>query len=146
LRHERFQLAYQPPGGELRQLGELEVAIDLGAIYRRLYTTGLTSLLWMGVFLCGLAVALSWLFHRLVTRHLLVMADFTRRIGAGGWHEALRLNRRSGRGADEIDTVAQALDDMRRAILDDIQRREDDRAVLQDLVERRTASLQRAKE
>ncbi|MCY1348604.1 Sensor histidine kinase RcsC [compost metagenome] len=146
LRRERFQLAYQPPGGELRQLGELEVAIDLGAIYRRLYATGLTSLLWMGVFLCGLAVALSWLFHRLVTRHLLVMADFTRRIGAGDWHEALRLDRRSGRGADEIDTVAQALDDMRRAILDDIQRREDDRAVLQDLVERRTASLQRAKE
>ncbi|MCY1287783.1 Sensor histidine kinase RcsC [compost metagenome] len=100
----------------------------------------------MGVFLCGLAVALSWLFHRLVTRHLRVMADFARRIAAGDWYEALRLDRRGGRGKDEIDTVAQALDDMRRAILDDIQRREDDRAALQGLVERRTASLQRAKE
>ncbi|MCY1341474.1 Sensor histidine kinase RcsC [compost metagenome] len=146
LRRERFPLAYQPPGGEVRQLGELEVAIDLGAVYRRLYATGLTSLAWMGVFLCGLAVALSWLFHRLVTRHLRVMADFARRIAAGDWHEALRLDRRGGRGKDEIDTVAQALDDMRRAILDDIQRREDDRAALQGLVERRTASLQRAKE
>jgi signal transduction histidine kinase/AmiR/NasT family two-component response regulator len=146
LRREHFPLAYQPPSGEVRQLGELEVAIDLGAVYRRLYATGLTSLLWMGVFLCGLAVALSWLFHRLVTRHLLVMADFARRIAAGDWHEALRLQRRSGRGADEIDSVAQALDDMRRAILDDIQRREDDRSALQGLVERRTASLQRAKE
>jgi signal transduction histidine kinase/DNA-binding response OmpR family regulator len=146
LRRERFPLAYQPPSGEVRQLGELEVAIDLGAVYRRLYATGLTSLLWMGVFLCGLAVALSWLFHRLVTRHLQVMADFAHRIAAGDWHEALYLRRRTGRGADEIDTVAQALDDMRRAILDDMQRREDDRAALQGLVERRTASLQRAKE
>ncbi|WP_044870430.1 hybrid sensor histidine kinase/response regulator [Pseudomonas sp. LFM046] len=146
LRRVHFPLAYQPPGSEVRPLGELEVAIDLGAVYRRLYATGLNSLLWMGVFLCGLAVALSWLFHRLVTRHLRVMADFTRRIGAGDWYETLRLNRRAGRSPDEIDTVAQALDDMRRAILDDIQRREDDRAALQGLVERRTASLQRAKE
>ncbi|MGF6690182.1 two-component system sensor histidine kinase TorS [Metapseudomonas resinovorans] len=146
LRRERFPLSYQPPSGERRQLGELEVAIDLGAVYQRLYATGLTSLLWMGTFLCGLAVALSFLFHRLVTRHLRVMADFARRIGAGDWYEALRLDRRAGRGADEIDTVAQALDDMRRAILDDIRRREDDRAALQGLVERRTASLQRAKE
>ncbi|MFZ6046292.1 ATP-binding protein [Pseudomonas sp. CR3202] len=146
LRRERFPLAYQPPGGEERHLGELEIAIDLGAVYKRLYATGLTSLLWMGVFLCGLAVALSWLFHRLVTRHLRVMADFARRIAAGDWHEALHLHRRTGRSADEIDTVAQALDDMRRAILDDMQRREDDRAALQGLVERRTASLQRAKE
>ncbi len=146
LRRERFPLAYQPPGGEVRHLGELEIAIDLGAVYKRLYATGLTSLLWMGVFLCGLAVALSWLFHRLVTRHLQVMADFARRIGGGDWHESLHLHRRAGRQADEIDTVAQALDDMRRAILDDMQRREDDRAALQGLVERRTASLQRAKE
>ncbi|MFC5696493.1 ATP-binding protein [Pseudomonas sp. GCM10022186] len=146
LRRERFPLAYQPPGGEERHLGELEIAIDLGAVYKRLYATGLTSLLWMGVFLCGLAVALSWLFHRLVTRHLRVMADFARRIASGDWHEALLLHRRTGRSADEIDTVAQALDDMRRAILDDMRRREDDRAALQGLVERRTASLQRAKE
>ncbi|BAN49772.1 ATP-binding protein [Metapseudomonas resinovorans] len=146
LRSERFALSYQPPDGEVRELGELAVDIDLGAVYRRLYATGLTSLLWMGVFLCGLAVALSWLFHHLVTRHLQVMADFARRIGSGDWHEALRLDRPAGRRSDEIDTVAQSLDDMRRAILDDIHRREEDRAALQDMVQRRTASLQRAKE
>ncbi|WP_375739212.1 ATP-binding protein [Pseudomonas boanensis] len=146
LRRERFELTYLPPDGKARHLGELEISIDLGAVYRRLYATGLTSLSWMGVFLCGLAVALSWLFHRLVTRHLRVMADFARGIATGNWHEALRLNRRPGRGVDEIDTVAQALDDMRRAILDDIQRREEDRTALQNMVERRTASLQRAKE
>ncbi|UBM27610.1 response regulator [Pseudomonas sp. p1(2021b)] len=153
LRIERFALDYQPPSGPLRHLGELEVSIDLGAVHRRLFATGLTSLLWMGVFLCGLAVALSGLFYRLVTRHLQVMAEFARRIGAGQWQEPLRLGRRRSARPDEIDTVAHALDDMRRAILSDIERRELDRLALQDkrdelqaMVERRTESLARAKD
>jgi len=153
LRIERFPLDYQPPSGPARHLGELEVSIDLGAVHRRLYATGLASLLWMGVFLCGLAVALSGLFYRLVTRHLQVMAEFARRIGAGQWQEPLRLGRRTSARPDEIDTVANALDDMRRAILSDIERRERDRLALQDkrdelqaMVERRTASLARAKD
>lgn len=153
LRVERFALAYQPPSGPLRHLGELEVSTDLGAVYQRLIASGLTSLLWMGVFLCGLAVALSGLFYRLVTRHLQIMAEFARRIAAGEWHEPLRLDKRRSAQADEIDTVAHALDDMRRAILSDIDRRETDRLALQDnrdellrMVERRTASLMRAKD
>ncbi|WP_049273048.1 histidine kinase dimerization/phospho-acceptor domain-containing protein, partial [Pseudomonas putida] len=153
LRIERFPLDFQPPSGPARHLGELEVSIDLGAVHHRLYATGLASLLWMGVFLCGLAVALSGLFYRLVTRHLQVMAEFARRIGAGQWQEPLRLGRRRSSRPDEIDTVANALDDMRRAILSDIERRERDRLALQDkrdelqaMVERRTASLARAKD
>jgi len=153
LRIERFELDYQPPSGGSRHLGQLEVSTDLGAVHRRLYATGLTSLLWMSVFLCGLAVALSGLFYRLVTRHLQVMAGFARRVAAGDWHEPLRLDKSRRGGEDEIDTVAHALDDMRRAILSDIDRREVDRLALQDkrdelqkMVERRTASLLRAKD
>ncbi|MGC5699123.1 response regulator [Pseudomonas sp. NFXW11] len=153
LRVERFPLGYQPPSGPRRELGELQVSTDLGAVYRRLYATGLTSLLWMGVFLCGLALALSGLFHRLVTRHLEVLAAFARRVAGGDWHEPLHLDKRQGGEGDEIDTVARALDEMRRAILADIQRREQDRLALQDnrdelqkRVQRRTASLLRAKD
>ena len=153
LRIERFPLDYQPPSGPLRHLGELEVSIDLGAVHKRLFATGLTSLLWMSVFLCGLAVALSGLFYRLVTRHLKVMAEFARRVGAGDWQEPMRLDKRRSARFDEIDTVANALDDMRRAILSDIERREVDRLALQDnrdelqkMVERRTASLMHAKD
>lgn len=153
LRVERFELDYQPPTGPVRHLGQLEVSTDLGAVHQRLFATGLTSLLWMSVFLCGLAVALSGLFYRLVTRHLQVMAGFARRIAVGDWHEPLHLDKSRGVNEDEIDTVAHALDDMRRAILSDIDRRETDRLALQDnrdellrMVERRTASLMRAKD
>ncbi|MGE8101487.1 ATP-binding protein [Pseudomonas fluorescens] len=153
LRVERFELDYQPPTGPVRHLGQLEVSTDLGAVHQRLFATGLTSLLWMSVFLCGLAVALSGLFYRLVTRHLQVMAGFARRIAAGDWHEPLHLDKSRSANEDEIDTVAHALDDMRRAILSDIDRRETDRLALQNnrdellrMVERRTASLMRAKD
>ncbi|PFN85234.1 hybrid sensor histidine kinase/response regulator, partial [Bacillus sp. AFS076308] len=68
-------------------------------------------------------------------------------------HEPLHLDKHRHAHEDEIDTVAHALDDMRRAILSDIDRRETDRLALQDnrdellrLVERRTASLMRAKD
>ncbi|MHB9800537.1 ATP-binding protein [Pseudomonas sp. MT3] len=150
-RVERYALAFQPPDGERRELGELEVSIDLGAVYLRLLHGGLASLLWMGVFLCGLAVALSWLFHSLVTRHLRVMADFVRGLTGGDLQTELALHK--GRKEDEIDTVADALDDLRRALRAELRRREADRAALQSKrdelqqrVERRTASLRRAKE
>ncbi|MFJ2362308.1 ATP-binding protein [Pseudomonas sp. NPDC087697] len=153
LRVERFELDYQPPAGPVRHLGQLEVSTDLGAVHQRLFATGLTSLLWMSVFLCGLAVALSGLFYRLVTRHLQVMAGFARRVAEGDWHEPLHLDKNRSANEDEIDTVAHALDDMRRAILSDIDRRETDRLALQDnrdellrMVERRTASLMRTKD
>ncbi|WP_181261669.1 ATP-binding protein [Pseudomonas aeruginosa] len=145
LRVERFPLSYQPPGGERRQLGELEIAIDLAAVYRRLVSGGLASLLWMGSFLCGLAVALSWLFHSLVTRHLWRMSEFAGHIAEGDLQQPLRLDK-VDRERDEIDAVAAALEDMRQALRTDRRRRDADRDELRRQVERRTASLRRAKD
>ncbi len=142
---ERFPLSYQPPGGERRQLGELEIAIDLAAVYRRLVSGGLASLLWMGSFLCGLAVALSWLFHSLVTRHLWRMSEFAGHIAEGDLQQPLRLDK-VDRERDEIDAVAAALEDMRQALRTDRRRRDADRDELRRQVERRTASLRRAKD
>ncbi len=136
LRVERFPLSYQPPGGERRQLGELEIAIDLAAVYRRLVSGGLASLLWMGSFLCGLAVALSWLFHSLVTRHLWRMSEFAGHIAEGDLQQPLRLDK-VDRERDEIDAVAAALEDMRQALRTDRRRRDADRDELRRQVERR---------
>ncbi|WP_431482808.1 ATP-binding protein [Pseudomonas solani] len=139
VRVEHFSLDYQPPDGEQRHLGELTLATDLGAVHRRLWQSGLDGLLWMGVFLCGLAVALSLLFHSLVTRHLERMAGFAQRMAEGDLQQPLHLDKRARPRPDELDTVAQALDTMRQAL-------GHERSELQRQVERRTASLQRAKE
>lgn len=152
-RIERFALSYRLDQAQPRALGELEVGVDVAAVHRRLYASGLTSLLWMALFICGLAITLSWVFHRLVTRHLLAMAAFSRRLAGGEWQTTLRLEKGHGAAEDEIDAVAHALDEMRQAIVEDMQRREADHLALQDkkdelqkMVEQRTASLYRAKE
>lgn len=148
-----FPLEYRLPDGELRLLGTLEVGVDRGAVLRRLYASALGNLLWMGLFLCGLAMTLSWVFHRMVTRHLMAMADFSRRLVEGRWEVPLTLGRRPRRQRDEIDSVGHALDELRLAIIDERNRREadhlalrDKRDALQHMVEQRTASLHRAKE
>lgn len=152
-RIQRFDLAYHLADAEQRALGYLEVGVDLAAVHRRLYASGLSNLLWMGLFICGLAITLSWLFHRLVTRHLLAMAGFSQRLAGGEWTVPLRLEKRPGAPEDELDAVAHALDEMRQAIVADMRQREADRLVLEDkkdelqkMVERRTASLYSAKE
>lgn len=152
LRRERFELLYRLADGQQRAVGSLEVAVDIASIHRRLWASGLTNLLWMGLFICGLAITLAWLFHRLVTRHLLAMAEFSRHLGAGGWQQPLQLAK-PARADDEIDQVAHALEDLRQAMLADLRRREADREALvgrqdelQRMVEQRTASLHQAKE
>lgn len=150
---EQFPLSFQVENQAPRKLGMLEVGIDIAAVHRRLVATGLTNLLWMGLFICGLAITLSWLFYRLVARHLLAMAEFSRRLARGQWQQPLQLDKPVANPEDEIDAVAQALDDMRQAIVEDRHRSEADRLSLQYkkdelllMVERRTASLYRAKE
>ncbi len=152
LRRERFELVYRLADGQPRAVGSLEVAVDIASIHRRLWASGLTNLLWMGLFICGLAITLAWLFHRLVTRHLLAMAEFSRHLGAGSWQQPLQLAKQA-RADDEIDQVAHALEDLRQAMLADLRRREADRQALvgrqdelQRMVEQRTASLHQAKE
>jgi|TARA_Y100000780_G_scaffold162939_1_gene147796 signal transduction histidine kinase/DNA-binding NarL/FixJ family response regulator len=152
LRRERFALVYRAPDGQPRSLGSLEVAVDIASIHRRLWASGLANLLWMALFICGLAITLAWLFHRLVTRHLLAMAEFSRHLGAGSWQQPLQLAK-AARADDEIDQVAHALEDLRQAMLADLRRREADRQALvgrqdelQRMVEQRTASLHQAKE
>ncbi len=80
----------------------------------------------MGSFLCGLAVALSWLFHSLVTRHLWRMSEFAGHIAEGDLQQPLRLDK-VDRERDEIDAVAAALEDMRQALRTDRRRRDADR-------------------
>ncbi|MEX6502435.1 ATP-binding protein [Pseudomonas zhanjiangensis] len=152
-RTSRFALRYQVSDEAPRELGALEIGVNLAAVQRRLYASGLANLLWMGLFICGLAITLSWLFHRLVTRHLLAMAAFSRQLAEGQWQRPLQLDKRARGEEDEIDAVAHALDEMRQAIVEDLRRREADRLALQgkkdelqEMVERRTASLHEAKE
>ncbi|WP_439861242.1 ATP-binding protein [Pseudomonas sp. MBLB4136] len=148
----RFDLLHQTSLGP-RKLGQLVVHTDLGAVYARLGRSALTLFLGqtLTVFLVVLVVML--IFQRLVTRHLESMARYARSLGSGPRDAPLQLERQPGGRSDELDAVAEALNDMRLAINQDIDRRERaheqllfSREQLRRRVEKRTRSLRQAKE
>jgi len=152
-RSHPFDLLYTDIDDGTRQLGRLSVVYDLEAIQYRILRNGMDTLLIQALLVITIALALLWLFHRQITRHLEAMADYSRKIAAGALDCSLDLNRRRPHKPDELDALATALNEMRLAIQQDIQRREEEELALRDnrdqlqvLIEHRTESLRKAKE
>tara|TARA_R110002094_G_scaffold87697_1_gene91197 strand:- start:850 stop:3204 length:2355 start_codon:yes stop_codon:yes gene_type:complete len=150
----RFELVHKTPlKGELH-LGTLYVNIDYGAVYGRLWGTGLETLISKTLLIFLISVALMVIVQLKVTRYLEAMALYTRQIGRAEVSGPLELQHKTRRGRpDELDQVVDAINEMRGAILQDINRREQvqekllySRDQLQEIVKRRTESLQAAKE
>ena len=150
----RFELVHKTPlKGELH-LGTLYVNIDYGAVYGRLWGTGLETLISKTLLIFLISVALMVIVQLKVTRYLEAMALYTRQIGRAEVSGPLELQHKTRRGQpDELDQVVDAINEMRGAILQDINRREQvqekllySRDQLQEIVKRRTESLQAAKE
>ena len=150
---ENFELIHNNVEQTPLKLGDLQITMDLRAPYQQLWYSGLRTLAMQTGLILLIAVTLIIIFHRLVTRHLQSMADYTRLIGQGHLSTPLKLEKREQSNADEIDQVANALNEMRIAIISDLRRREEiknqlkfNRDQLQAQVKKRTESLQKAKE
>lgn len=150
----RFELIHHTPLKGDQLLGTLFVNIDYDAVYGRLWGTGLITVFSNTLFIFLISIALMIIVQLKVTRYLEAMALYTRQIGRGEENGPLELKHkpRSAR-PDELDQVVDAINEMRSAILQDIIRREQDqekllysRDQLQEIVKRRTESLQSAKE
>jgi len=134
-----FNLIHTTSNLQQRQLGRLEVTFDLHAVYQRVWRTGLSILLNQTLLVVLIVLVIFVIMQRQITRHLEGMADYSRRIGAGELGQRLKLDRVNPKQPDELDQLAGALNEMGQAI-------QQDRDQLQQMVERRTASLRRAKE
>ncbi|KGJ90176.1 hybrid sensor histidine kinase/response regulator [Colwellia psychrerythraea] len=136
-----------------RQLGTLIIATNLTTIHARLWHTGFNILLNQTLLVVLIMLVIMLILQRLITRHLESMAGYSKAIGDGELESPLTLSRRQPNSPDELNQLANALNDMRLAIRHDINRREEEqqalrynRDQLQQMVERRTMSLQQAKE
>ncbi|WP_271273857.1 ATP-binding protein [Aliamphritea hakodatensis] len=150
---QRFELIHTTANGQQRNLGQLDVHIDIQGIYNRIYAKGFTILLNQTLLVLLIVLVILIIFHRQITRHLEAMATYSRKVGAGQLEDSLRLNRHKPQHRDELDQLVSALNDMRQAIQQDRQRRDQEqqelrynRDQLQSMVEQRTESLRRAKE
>ncbi|MEH6651107.1 MAG: ATP-binding protein [Motiliproteus sp.] len=153
IQRQGFELIHTPEDGQQRQLGQLEVVFDLQALDHRVWKNGFNTLLSQTLLVMLIMVVILVIFYRQITRHLESMADYSRQIGAGELGQSLNLDRRQPHRPDELDQLASALNEMRQAIQQEMnQRKEQEQALrynrdqLQQMVERRTQSLQTAKE
>ncbi|WP_051560161.1 hybrid sensor histidine kinase/response regulator [Marinobacterium jannaschii] len=151
--NHRFDLIYRTSKEIDRNLGTLIVKTDLEAVYGRLWQTAISILINQTLLVALIMVAILTILQRQITRHLEIMARYSRRIGSGHLSERLRLNRRRPAKPDELDQLASALNEMRLSIRQDISRREQEqealrynRDQLREMVAERTQSLQQAKE
>lgn len=150
---QQFNLIHTTAAGQQHRLGQLHVYFDLQALDHRVWKNGFNTLLSQTLLVMLIVVVILVIFYRQITRHLEAMADYSRQIGAGALDQCLNLDRRRPPQPDELDQLAAALNEMRQAIQQDIQRRDKEeqalrynRDQLQQMVERRTRSLQTAKE
>ncbi|WP_432474528.1 ATP-binding protein [Amphritea sp. HPY] len=152
LQNHSFDLIHTTPEQQ-RKLGQLEVSFDLQAVYNRIWARGFSILLNQTLLVVLIVLVILILFQRKITRHLEAMANYSRDIGAGQLEHSLTLSRQPPKNSDELDQLVNALNDMRQSIKQEIVRREQEqqelrynRDQLQMMVERRTESLQRAKD
>ncbi len=153
VRQHKFDLIYTGPDQLQRSLGQLRVDFDLQALYNRIWREGLRILLNQTLLVLLIALVITVIFRRQITRHLETMANYSLEIGAGQLDSRLKLDRQAPKRSDELDQLVSALNEMQQAIQKDILRRDQqhqqlqfNRDQLKIMVERRTKSLLRAKE
>nr|WP_244962502.1 GGDEF domain-containing protein [Oleiagrimonas soli] len=136
--------------GQRFDLGTLRVVIDDRIAMARMHNAIVRELLTTIAAMLSMSVLLLLLFRRQVTRRLQIMADYASTLDFERLHTPLKLAQdRPHKRPDELDQVAQALDQMRVRMLDNLAvrvRHENEltlhRERLESLVQARTAALE----
>ena len=102
-----YPLDYIMQGGR-RQIGVLRVEATLTEVYRQLLNKALVILASQAAKTFLVSFFILYLFHLLVTRHLVAVADFVSSYNLTRPPPPLRLDRRPPREADELDKVIEA--------------------------------------
>jgi len=96
-------------GGADVQVGTLQVSVSLENLYKDLYGTVIFILMFQLAKTFTMSAFILIIFHYLVTRHLIVMAEFCRRTSAENLDEILVLDRKTLGESDEIALMTEAL-------------------------------------
>lgn len=121
-----YPLTFTDATGEQFDCGTLKVIVDLQAIHRDFWKTAAVILGTNAVkiFLVSLFVLVT--IQRLLMRHLIAIANYTRSFGLDTLTVPLSLDRRESgnHDPDELDQIVLGMNDMRLRIIEDISERE----------------------
>ena len=98
--------------GSKHQIGELRIEATLAEVYRQLMNRGLVILASQAAKTFLVSFFIIYMFHLLVTRHLVAIAEFVSKYNLVRPPPALHLDRRSPRLPDELDKVIEAFNVM----------------------------------
>ena len=109
----RYKVTYNYRG-KLLTIGTMTVEATLDGVYQRLFNTVVTILVSNAIKTFFVATFIFFLFHYLVTRHILSIARFYKSLDPMRQQEPFRLERSKKKSAadDEIDFLVNALNDM----------------------------------
>ena len=122
-------------------LGTIEVTASLDGIYSDLQDKVLLILITQSTKTAIVVIFTLFIFRRLVSRHLSVIADYARRLDLSNLGESLTLPRRKRAEMDELDVVVAAFNDMSSSIRRDVEELATYRKGLETLVACRTEEL-----
>ncbi|RAP58343.1 GGDEF domain-containing protein [Oleiagrimonas sp. MCCC 1A03011] len=135
--------------GQRFDLGTLRVVIDSRSTMTRLRNAIARELLTTTAALLSMSLLLLWLFRRWVTQRLKTMATYASELDIERLQTPLEWPKRPSRHADDLDLVAQALNQMRERMLEEFEVRvrherelQQHRERLESLVRARTADLE----
>jgi len=97
--------------GQQVQIGALDVVISLENLYQELYGTVIFVLIFQLIKTFLMSAFILAIFHFLVTRHLVIMAEFASDTSVNNLDEALVLKRKVNDGSDEISMMLKAIND-----------------------------------
>ena len=150
---KRHVVQLRAPSGEHPVIGTLTIGVGLSGVYHRLFDRALVIFVTQATKTALIALFILFIVRQWVTRHLERLAAHARGLTTDNLTRPLALPRHSGSAADEIDDVAQALNDLSRRLAAELDRRglieaelREHRHHLEELVAHRTAELQHAVE
>ncbi len=140
---EAFPIEYAPRSSSKEKvlLGTLEVTASVERIYNDLRNKALIILAAQTTKTTIVAIFTLFIFNRLVSRHLSVLATFARKLDLKNIGNSLVLSRRPPKRKDELDLVVLAINSMATSIKRDYDEIEKYRIHLEELVESRTTAL-----
>ena len=100
--------------GKPLQIGSLKVVISLESLYQNLYGTVISILIFQLIKTFLMSLFILAIFHYLVTRHLIVMAEFSSNTTVHNLDELLVLKRKTLGENDEISLMLKAINDTKK--------------------------------
>ncbi|GLS27064.1 response regulator [Marinibactrum halimedae] len=122
---KEYPLIYSDQTSEPQELGTLFVSASLDSVYTKMWERASYIVALQGSKTLAIALFILWLVRSMLTRHMVTIAQYARRLTLDNLETPLKLHnkRLHTTNPDELDNVVMAFNQMRETLLDDIEQR-----------------------